>query len=375
MKRINIGLFSLMLLGVLFSCSKASLDYTQNGNWVSRAIFKGVPMAFGTSFVLNGSAYVGTGFNPNTPNTRLKTFYQYTPSPIITTINTGYDSAYGGWSQIADFGGSGRSNATGFAIKSAGLGYVGTGTSDGFTPLSDFWQYDPNANQWTQTDSLNNGSVTFPRFDACSFSMDTAGYVLTGTDANNYFGDVWKYSPATHSWTQNINDMPGSKRSAAVTWVYNGVGYLVTGLTGGSQYVAGGDVCYDFWKYDPSIPLPKSQWVRLRDIYNTNAASTYDDGYTNIVRTHAVGFVITGTNTGDKGYITTGQNGALYNFTWEYDFASDLWTEKTPYEGSARQGAVGFNIGARGFVATGLGSTANDDLREFFPNQIYNQYD
>ncbi len=103
MKRINIGLFSLMLLGVLFSCSKASLDYTQNGNWVSRAIFSGVPMAYGTSFVIGGNAYVGTGFNPNTPNTRLTTMYEYTPATIVTSNPTGYDSAYGSWQQVADF--------------------------------------------------------------------------------------------------------------------------------------------------------------------------------------------------------------------------------------------------------------------------------
>jgi N-acetylneuraminic acid mutarotase len=372
MKRINIGLFSLMLLGVLFSCSKASLDYTQNGNWVSRAIFKGVPMAYGTSFVIGGNAYVGTGYNPNTPNTRLATMYQYTPSPINKNVTTGYDSAYGAWSQIADFGGPGRSNAAGFSANS--LGFVGSGTADGFTPLSDFWQYNPGSNQWTQIANLGTAGQSFPRFDATSFSLDSVGYVLTGQDGNYFFGDVWKYSPASGTWSQQT-DMPGSKRAAAVTWNYNHCGYLLTGETPGSQYVAGGNVCYDFWKFDPSIQAPASPWIRLRDIFNTNAASTYDDGYTNIVRSHAVAFVITGTNSGDKGYITTGSNGALYNFTWEYDFATDLWTEKTPYEGSARQGAVGFTVDNRGFVTCGLGAGANDDLREFFPNQIYNQYD
>jgi hypothetical protein len=373
MKRINIGLFSLMLLSVLFSCSKASLDYTQNGNWVTRATFVGVPMAYGTSFVIGGHAYVGTGYNPNTPNVRLKAMYEYTPSPITNTSTTSYDSAYGGWMQIADFKGAGRSNATGFGINSVGKGYIGCGTSDGFTPLSDFWEYDTLSNTWTAIDSLGIPGTPFPRFDASSFSFDTVGYVLTGTDGNYYFSDIWKYSPATRSWTQGI-DYPGSKRAAAVTWNYHKCGYLVTGTTPSSQYAVGG-VVYDFWKFDPSIAPPASQWVRLRDIFNTNAAATYDDGYTNLVRNHAVGFVIQGTNTGDKGYITTGQNGALYNFTWEYDFATDLWTEKTPYENGARVGAIGFTVDNRGFVTTGLSGSATDDMKEFFPNQIYNQYD
>ncbi|MDP4257211.1 MAG: kelch repeat-containing protein [Bacteroidota bacterium] len=369
MKRINTALLLLLSLGVLFSCSKASLDYTQNGNWVSRAIFKGVPMAYGASFVVDNIAYVGTGYNPTTPNTRLASMFKYTPSPINTSAPTGYDSAYGGWSQVADFAGGGRSNAVGFSIGA--LGYLGSGTPDGFTPLSDFYSYNPTANQWTKIDNMGTGGQVFPRVDAVSFSFDTTGYVLTGTDYNYYFGDVWKYSPATGHWSQET-DMPGSKRSQAATWMYKGNGYLLTGFTPGSQWTAGGNACYDFWKFNPATHI----WTRLRDIYNTNASQTYDDGYTNIVRYHAAAFTILGTASGDKGYITTGANGVPYNYTWEYDFATDLWTQKTPYEGSARQGAVGFTVLNRGFVTTGIsGSTANDDTREFFPNQIYNQYD
>ena len=130
-------------------------------------------------------------------------------------------------------------------------------------------------------------------------------------------------------------------------------------------------------------------WHRLRDIYNTSP-STYDDGYTNIIRRNAAAFTILGQPDGDKGYITLGSNnGSDVTFTWEYDFASDLWTEKTPYEGTARTGAVGFSLignvpaiagaaSSRGFISTGLnqGSTAGfSDCEEFFPNQTYNQYD
>jgi N-acetylneuraminic acid mutarotase len=375
MKRINTALLSLMSLGVLFSCTKASLDYTQNGNWVTRAIFKGVPMAYGASFVIGGNAYIGTGYNPNTPNTRLATMFKYTPDTINNVLATGYDSAYGGWSQVADYAGGGRSNAVGFTIGN--LGYIGSGTSDGIVPLSDFYSYNPVTDHWTKIHDIGTATQTFPRVDAVSFSfgpadpVDTVGFVLTGTDYNYFFGDIWKYSPATDSWTSET-DMPGSKRSRAVTWVYNGLGYLVTGYTPGSQYTAGGNACYDFWRYNPATKV----WTKLRDIFNTNASSTYDDGYTNIIRYYAVGFTILHTASGDKGYITTGANGGNYPYTWEYDFATDLWTEKTPFEGAARQGAIGFTVQNRGFVTTGIsGTSAFDDMREFFPNQIYYQGD
>ena len=375
MKRINIALCSLMLLGVLFSCSKASLNYTQNGNWVSRAPFSGVPSGLGASFVINNIAYVGTGYNPQDANNRLTTFFSYESQPIPPGP-TGYDSAYGGWRQLAPYGGGKRSNAVGFSV--GGFGYLGCGTTDGFTARADFWKYDPNANSWSQVDSIHDATQNYPRIDAVSFSFDTCAYVLTGTDYQYYFGDVWKYSPTADTWTKLIT-IPGSPRSRAVTWVYNGQGYLVTGYSPGGQWTAGGGTsCYDFWKFDPSKDAGASAWTRLRDIYNTNPG-TYDDAYTNIVRTHAVGFVIkasSGGNTADKGYITLGSNGTMYNYTWEYDFATDLWTEKTPYEGAAREGAVSFTLNNRGFVATGInGNAAYNDCREFFPVQIYNQYD
>lgn len=371
MKRNNIALCSLMLLGVLFSCSKASLNYTQNGNWVARATFAGIPMGYGASFVVGNNAYVGTGYNPANPNVRLNTMYQYQAATIPPTP-TGYDSAYGGWTIVTAFPGQGRSNAVGFTIGS--YGYLGAGTPDGYTPLSDFYQYNPATNSWAQIDSLGVPGARAPRFDAVAFGFDTVGYVLTGTDNNYYFGDVWEYSPTANAWTPRVS-MPGSPRSRALTWTYKGKGYLVTGYTVGGQWAAGGNACYDFWRFDPTLP-DNQAWTRLRDIYNTNPG-TYDDSYTNIVRYWGAGFTILGTQTGDKGYVTTGEYSSANAYTWEYDFATDLWTEKTPYEGGSRIGAVGFTIQNRGFVATGLNGSqgGQSDCREFFPNQIYNQYD
>jgi hypothetical protein len=127
----------------------------------------------------------------------------------------------------------------------------------------------------------------------------------------------------------------------------------------------------------------------LNDIYPTSPL-TFDDGYTNIIRRNGASFMILGQPDGDKGYITTGSyNGADLTTTWEYDFATDVWLEKTAYEGAARTGAVGFTLvgivppiagtsTTRGFIATGVnqGYTAGfQDCEEFFPNQTYNAFD
>lgn len=376
MKRINITMFSIMLLAILFSCTRTNLNYTQSGNWVSRATFQGVAIGAGASFVVNDVAYVGTGINPLTPNLKVTSMFKYTYANIPPTPY-GYDSAYGSWTSVTDFPGQPRSNAVGFSI--GGTGYLGGGlANDGFTPLNDYYAFNPNSG-WTQIDSLvDQFGNSHPRYDAVSFSFDTTAYVLTGTDNYNFFNDIYRYSPTTNTWTA-LPAMPGSKRSGAITWVWKGRGYLVTGYTNGSKW-SSGTQCYDFWYFTPMSDTSTQSWTRLHDIFNTNAG-TFDDGYANIIREHGVGFIELGTTNGDKGYVTLGAvNNSDVTFTWEYDFLTDLWTEKTPYEGAARTGAVGFSLSGqkRGFVATGLNqgsSAAYSDCEEFFPNQVYNQYD
>jgi N-acetylneuraminic acid mutarotase len=304
----------------------------------------------------------------------LTQFWAYTPG-VITDTNYLGAAAAGSWAQVASFIGAPRSKGIGF--NTGGLGYVGTGlANDGTTVYADFYQYNPNSNSWAVVDSLFNDSASFPRYDAASFSFDTAAYVMTGTDGFHYFNDFWRFSATTGQWTQ-LPNMPGNQRSGALTWIYGNEGYILTGYTPSSKW-ASGNLAYDFWRFDPAALDPNVQWSRLRDIFNTSAG-TFDDGYTNIIRKNGASFVITKTAFGDKGYVTLGANNSTaINFTWEYDFASDIWTEKSPFNGNARTGATGFTLNNRGFVTCGLNvgsQQAYTDCEEFFPNQVYNPLD
>jgi N-acetylneuraminic acid mutarotase len=108
----------------------------------------------------------------------------------------------------------------------------------------------------------------------------------------------------------------------------------------------------------------------LRDISNTSSDS-YDDAYADIARNNGVGFVI-----GSKGYVAVGENGSYNKKTWEYDFGTDEWTQKTSYERSERSGAVAFTVKGRGFVACGRNSTYYfDDIDELQPDATYNSND
>lgn len=363
MKRFHISLLSLgLLIMILSSCSKSSVNPTQDGNWVYVGDFGGTSRSNAACFVIDKLAYVGTGIDAQ--HTRYNDLWSFDPSGTTS------------WFQVATSPMTPRSSAVGFELN--GKGYIGTGYN-GYYGLSDFWQYDPSANSWRQVASLgdaNNGLKV--RYDAVAFGLDAAGYgyVGTGNDGVNYYNDFWRFTPPsnstdTGSWFQ-INNLPGFKRTQAVAFVYKNQGFVVTGVG------TGGTTVNDFFSFDPTKP-DSSQWYQLRHITNYST-DTYDDGYTSIVRSQAVGFVMTGTISdggGDRAYITTGSAGPI---TWAYNFADSLWNQKTSYERGSRSGAVGFSVQNKGFV--GLGSSGGSgtgsffaNIDEWYPDAPYNQQD
>lgn len=331
-------LLSIISSGIL-SCGKGSSTTTIIGNWVTKAEFDGNVRSEAVSFVINDTAYISTGWDgTNNAISRMNDLWKY-------------DAVKGGWIQMADFPGIPRSSAIAFAVS--GKGYVGTGFDGVNTKLKDMWQYDPAANSWVQKNDFAGSA----RYDAVGFGILDKGYIATGFDGA-WLKDFWQYDPVDDSWTLQPG-FGGSKRMAAVSFVYKNKGYICEGTNNGTAV-------NDFWAYDPST----SAWTQLRQISNIST-DTYDDLYTDIVRSNAVAFII-----GDKAYITTGENGSLLASTWEYDFANDQWTGTQAFEGAARTGAVAFSISLGGFVMTGRSSTISfDDLRQFFPGQTYNAND
>jgi N-acetylneuraminic acid mutarotase len=313
-------------------CSKSDDSATTLGNWAKRSDFDGYARSDAASFVINGKAYLGTGYDGRN---RLKDFWEYDPE-----MNA--------WIQKADFGGAARSAAVGFAA--AGNGYFTTGY-DGINYYNDCWKYDPTANTWTRVADFGGTA----RYGAVAFGINNKGYVTTGYDGR-YLKDFWEYDPAADQWTSKVS-IGGSKRMFASAFVINNIGYLVGGVDNNT-------LVSDFWAYDPS----KDSWTQKHDIVvNSDDDVSFDDDYTTITRDHAAAFTI-----GDTAYLATGENPSLISNVWQYDPKNDLWTERTAFgPGSARIGAVGFSLGNRGFIATGgavdRGSPVYDDLWEFQP--------
>ncbi len=353
MKRIYFHLLSLFVLSTLFSCHKNSIPYTQSGNWVTESQLNGPARSEAVSFVINNFAYVGTGWDGL--NTRYNDFWKYDPDQNV-------------WSQVTsmpDSSGYGRSSGVAFAANNKA--YVGTGYN-GFNYLSDFYEFDPALNQWTKKANYPGGG----RYEAVAFSLGNLGYAGTGFDGSNALKDFYRYDPSNDSWTDI--GFSGNKRYGAVAFTYNNVGYVVTGVNSGTMQT-------DFWEYSTD----SAKWTELRHI-NNYSSDAYDDGYTTIARWNAAAFIANG-----HAYISCGENGVYYTYTWEYTFQNpqgngDLWAEKTPFEGPPTSGAVGFsvtpnaaNAGGGGFVATGRSSPgqagASDYLRQFFPLETQNPND
>ena len=69
---------------------------------------------------------------------------------------------------------------------------------------------------------------------------------------------------------------------------------------------------------------------------------------------------------GAKGYIGTGWDGSINRQDfWEYDQATNTWIQKLSFPGTARWGDVGFSIGTKGYIGTGITGTATTDFWEW----------
>jgi len=83
-------------------------------------------------------------------------------------------------------------------------------------------------------------------------------------------------------------------------------------------------------------------------------------------RSNATGFSI-----GTKAYIGTGSSltATYLKDFWEYDPATNVWSQKADFTGSARYNAVGFSVSTKGYIGAGTSATgARKDLYQYDPN-------
>lgn len=303
------------------------------GKWTQKADFGGTERSGAIGFAIGNKGYIGLG-------SAQKDFWEYDPEKDL-------------WTQKADFGGATRSYSVGFVIN--GKGYIGTG----ITPvekiknkddiLKDFWEYDPAANKWTKKADFGGKA----RFRAAGFAIGNKGYIGTGYLghwSDSYNPDFWEYDASTNKWKQlgNFSGLPVTGRADCVGFSIGDKGYL--GL-GGPQ----GDLFFpNFWEYDPST----DKWKSIKKFKGELGSGI-------------VAFSING-----KGYIGTGYSPDLRHHSkdvhsdfWEYDPSENKWTKKPDFAGSPREYAAGFAIGNKGYIGTGMKWVKDDkfgDTKDFW---------
>jgi N-acetylneuraminic acid mutarotase len=351
------GFPALALVGIAFfsSCQKTSVISTANiGDWSKITVFPGQPRTQAVSFTIGDTAYIGGGYNGVT-GLRLQDFYKFDESHNQSWIN------------VAPFPGDARSGAVGFSAN--GNGYI-VGGYDGTNYLYDVWQYSPSTNAWTRMKDI---TVTAPEYVSTIGAIGLTfggqfgqfGYIGGGSDSTSYtHEEFYQYDANTDTWAQKADI--GAKIVGAGAFVYGGTGYVVAGA---EETGPGGPSSYspDLFAYNPSL----DQWVKRRHIINDGDSSYEADYGTNITRSNSAVLLIN-----DTAYLATGNFNGIIGTTWAYDIGNDQWFQKTSFEGTARESAIGFSVNNHGYIATGdNGSNYYDDVWQWFPDDAQTNND
>lgn len=242
------------------------------------------------------------------------------------------------WSQIADLPVS-KSQAVSFSLL--GRIYVGLGTDGSGNYSNDLWEYNPSTDTWTQ-------KADFPglsRIGGASFSLNNKGYVFAGTDGASNFRDLWEYDPIFDVWTQKANIPVLTGRVGPAGFSLNGKLYVGTGFNGSI-------LLSDFWQYDPTADT----WTQK---------ANFPGG----IKKDGIGLSIN-----NKGYLGMGRGSVIGNEQsdfWQYDPSTDTWTQKADFPANLRSGQVAFSLNNKGYV--GAGSYTGGGFPVFF--QDFWQYD
>lgn len=195
-------------------------------------------------------------------------------------------------------------------------------------------------NVWYPIDSMNGP----PKSVTTSFVLQGQGFVVGGLTNIDFTRKMYSYDPVTNDWDDELSwggeSGGGQNRGSACGFAVEEKAYVGLGQGNSAGFYN------DFWEYDPIA----GTWTQKADFIGT-------------ARRSAVAFSVDGI-----GYVGTGQdmNGLTKDF-FAYDPALNSWSQVSDFPGTARKNAVGFTMGGDGFVGTGDDGIVRNDFWQYHP--------
>ena len=203
------------------------------------------------------------------------------------------------WLRLADYPGLGKGGLG--AVSIGNYAYVGLGTAGNSLGRTDWYQYDPSSDTWTQMASCPSALGIY---SVVSLSIAGKAYIITAALTTGLSNANWEYDPVSNTWTARAN-FPGVARTNCAGFVIGTKGYVGTGYGGGTTH-------NDFYEYDQ----PTNTWTAKASL----PAPT---------RSGASAFSV-----GNKGYLGMGNNtNSTANFRdfYEYDPVTNAWSQKADF--------------------------------------------
>ena len=306
----------LALLMALFSACNG-VDETPITDWTQLSDFPGTPRASAATFVIGDNAYLCCGRTGERHDTLNEVWR--------------YESLTDTWTQLDTFPGRPRVKAVAVTIN--GKAYVGMGSNSYIyaeSVLRDFYEFDPTTSKWTQ-------KASFPGLAANDLAYAVVNgclYTAMGFTGTGFTKDTYKYDPVTDAWTKlgNCQEFYSAPASFSI---------------GNDFYVAGGY---------------KGQNIRTMFRFNTSTGK-----WTSAASMPEGRMMSNGLEIGGKGYVLLGRywggiesGGHLLSDMVEYDATENAWIKRGDFPGGARQNAMVFTIGGRGYIVMG----ENDSRRQ-----------
>ncbi|MCR9100960.1 MAG: T9SS type A sorting domain-containing protein [bacterium] len=220
-----------------------------------------------------------------------------------------YDPEADTWTELDDFPGGFR----GFGIGDTwdGKAYFGFGFN-GSSYMRDLWVFDPQTGEWTELASCPCQARIHPAFIAHNDKI----FVGMGGSANGNLRDWWEYDMATDSWSQKPS-FPGARRHHPFQF---GLGeYIYTGFGHGDNFISN-----QWYRYDPAT----EEWTEVATLPAEGRVAGTQFSY------NGKGYVLSG----DGGDHTSMEEGEF----WSYDPELDLWEELPPHPGVSRWAPASF---------------------------------